>query len=55
MYHDWRVKNAIVNLPTRLKTNSKHISGNLYSPLGVQNKKIGTALQTLLTGVRFYA
>ena len=41
-------------LPIRLKANSKHISSNLYSPLGAQNKEIGTALQMLLTGVRFY-
>ena len=26
--HDWTVKNAIVNLPIRLKGNSKRISGN---------------------------
>ena len=34
MHHDFCVKNAIVNLPIRLKANSKHISSNLYSPLG---------------------
>ena len=54
MHLDWHVKNSIVNLPIRLKANSKHISSNLYSPLGAQNKEIGTALQMLLTGVRFY-
>ena len=43
-----------VNLPIKLKANSKHISSNLYSPLGLQNKETGTALQMLLTGVRFY-
>ena len=49
--HDWPVQNAIVNLPIRLKENLKHISGNLLSLLGAQNKYIGAASQTLLTGV----
>ena len=31
--HDWPVKKAIVNLPIRLKGNSKRISSNLLSPL----------------------
>ena len=54
MHLNWHVKNSIVNLPIRLKANSKHISSNLYSPLGAQNKEIGTALQMLFTGVRVY-
>ena len=37
MYHDWPVNKAIVNLPIRLRGNSKHTSGNLLSPLGAQN------------------
>ena len=49
MRHDWPVKKATVDLPIRLKGNSKHISGNSLSPLGAQNKHFGTALQTLLT------
>ena len=32
--HDWTVKKAIVNLPIRLKGNSKLLSGNSLSPLG---------------------
>ena len=52
MCHDWPVKKAIVNLPIRLKGNSKHISGNLLSSLGAQNKDFGAASQMLLTGVK---
>jgi len=36
--HDWPVKKAIVNLPIRLKGNSKRISGNSLIPLGALNK-----------------
>ena len=50
--HDWTVKKAIVDLPIRLKGNLKRISGKLLSPLGAENKDIGAASQTLLTGVR---
>ena len=50
--HDWPVKKAIVDLPIRLKGNSKRTSGNSLSPLGAQNKHFGAASQTLLTGVR---
>ena len=46
--HDWTVKNAMVDLPIQMKENSKRSSGNSLSPLGPQNKDIGTALQTLL-------
>ena len=52
MCHDWPVKKAIVNLPIRLKGNLTHISGNSLSPMGAQNKDIGTASQTFLTRVR---
>ena len=58
--HDRTVKNAIVNLPIRLMRNSKHIlqCNNLcnvsLSMLGVQNKDIGTASQTLLTRVKLH-
>ena len=50
--HDWLVKNAIVDLPIRLKGNSKRISGNSLSPLGAQNSDIGAASQTLVTEVK---
>ena len=49
--HDWSVTKALVDLPIRLKGNSKCISGNLLSPLVAQNKDIGAALQMLLTKV----
>ena len=52
-YHDWFVKNAIVDLLVRLKGNIKGISGNLLSPLP-GNKAIGPVSQTLLTGVRLH-
>ena len=42
---------GLFNLPIRLKGNLKHISGNLLSLLGAQNKYIGSASQALLTGV----
>ena len=45
--HDWPVKKAIVDLPIRMKRNSKRTSGNSLSPLGVQEKDIGAASQTL--------
>ena len=48
-HHNWYVKNAIVDLPIVLKGNSKHISGNSFSPLGAKNKDNGTASQTLVT------
>ena len=47
---DWPVKKAIVDLPIRLKGNSKRTSGNSLSPLEAHNKDLGTASQTLLTG-----
>ena len=50
--HDWLVKNAIVDLPIRLKENSKRSFGNSLSPLRAQNKVISATSQTLLTGVK---
>ena len=51
--HDWPVKKGIVDLPIRMKGNSKRISGNSSSPLAAQNKDLGAAaLQKLLTGVK---
>ena len=52
MRHNWSVRKAIVDLPIRLKRNSKHISGNLLRQLGVQNKDVIAALQALLIRVR---
>ena len=47
MCHGWPVNKAIVNLPIRLKGNSKRISGNSLSIFGAGNKDMGTTLQTL--------
>ena len=52
MRHDWPVKNAIVDLPIRVKGNSKHSSGNSLSLLRAQNKDLGISLQTILTRVK---
>ena len=41
--HDWPVKKDIVNLPIRMEGNLKRTSSNLLSPLGAQNKDLGTA------------
>ena len=37
------VEKAIVDLPIKMKGNSKRTSGNSLSPLGPQNKNIGAA------------
>ena len=50
--HDWPVTKDIVDLPIRIRGNSKRTSGNSLSPLGAQNEDIGTAPQTLLTEVK---
>ena len=47
--HYWPVKNAIVDLPLKIKGNQKPSSGNFLCPQGTQNKDIGDALQTFLT------
>ena len=41
--YDWPVKKAIVDLPVRLKGNSKRTSGNSLGPLGAQDKDLGPA------------
>ena len=51
--HDWPVKKAIVDLPIRMKRNSKRISGNKLSPLSAKDKGIGATSQNLLTEVKF--
>ena len=43
--HDWPVKKAIVDLPIRLKGNSKHTSGNSLSPLGPRTRKSALLLR----------
>ena len=50
--HDWPVKNAVVDLPIRVKGNSKHSSGNSLSLLRAQNKDLGISSQTILTRVK---
>ena len=46
------LKKAIVNLPISMKGNLKRTSGNLLSPLGVQNKDLSNASQTILPEVK---
>ena len=50
--HDWPVQNAVVDLPIKMKGNSKRTSGSSLRALGTQNKDIGAASQTLLTVVK---
>ena len=38
--HDWPVKNVMVDLPIKMKGNSKRSSCNPLSSLGVQNKDL---------------
>ena len=52
--HDWPVTKANVDLPIRLKGNSKCIFSNLLSLLRAQKKDISAASQTLLTWVKIY-
>ena len=51
-HRDWPIKNVIVDLPIRIKGNSKRTSGNSLSPLEEQNKDIDAASQTLLVEVK---
>ena len=51
--HDRPVKKPlVVDLPIRLKGNSKRTSSNSLNLLRAKNKDIGTASKTLLTGVK---
>ena len=50
--HDWPVKKDMLDLPIRMKGNSKRIFGDSLSPLEAQNKYLGAASQTLLTEVK---
>ena len=50
--HDWPLKKAIVDLPIRLKGNSKRTSGNSLSLLGSQKTDLDPTSQTLLTEVK---
>ena len=52
MHRHWPVKNAIVELPIRMRGNLKRPSGNSLSLLGAQNKDRGAAKQMLLTEVK---
>ena len=45
----WRTLIGLVDLPIRMKGNSKCISGSSLNPLGAQNKELAVASQTLLT------
>ena len=53
--HDWPVKKGLCFVlswsPIKLKGNSKRTSGNSLSPLGVQNKDLCAASQTVLIRV----
>ena len=40
---DWPVKKAIVNLPIRMKGNSKYISSNWLTTLRAKNEDLGAA------------
>ena len=50
--HDWAVKKAIVDLPIKLKGNSKCTTVDLLSLLGAQSKDLGAPFQLLLTRVK---
>ena len=54
MHHDWPVEEAIINLPIKMKGNSKHTSGDLMSLLRAQSNDISTASQMLLTNVKLH-
>ena len=56
MHHDWPVRKAIVDLPIRMKGNSKHTFINSLSLGGTQNKNKdhNAALQMLLTKVKLF-
>ena len=43
--HDWPLKKAIVDLPIRLKGNSKRTSGNSFCLLGSQKTDLGVKLR----------
>ena len=45
---------AFVDLPIKVKGNSKRSSGNSLSPLGAQNKDISATSQMLLTKVKLW-
>ena len=45
----WRTLKGLVDLPIRMKGNSKCSAVNSLSPLGTQKKELGVASQTLLT------
>ena len=42
----WRTLIGLVDLPIRMKGNSKRISGNSLNPLEAQSKELGATSQT---------
>jgi len=44
--HDWPVRKVIVDLPIRMKGNSKSTSVNSSSPLGAHNMYLSAASQS---------
>ena len=54
MRHDWFCKKTVVDLPIRLKGNTKCISVNSLSPLEGPGIYLSAASQTLLTGVKLH-
>ena len=54
MHNDWPVLKGNVDLPFKLKGNSKCTSCNSLSPLGAHNKDLSAASQMLLTVVRLH-
>ena len=46
------LKYDIVDLPIRLKGNSKHISGNSLNPLRGLDKDFGAASQSIPSGIK---
>ena len=47
MRHDWPFEKTAVDLPIRLKGNSKSSSGNSLSSLGAQNKDLVAVSRSL--------
>ena len=49
--HDWPVKRAIVDLPIRMKGNSKRTSSNSFSPLGRRTRILALLRRRYLVGL----
>ena len=50
-HHDWPVQEAIVDLPIRLKGNSKWASSSLFSPLGSRTRILALLHRHCLQGL----